>query len=205
MQNRILLACVAIFSLSTVSLAQYQEFYYDERMEGQNPFVGDPAGLEDPSFEFPLAERPSQDKIYATKDFINIDLDAVQSLTRTWIGNEDEERVLGRKFMRFNGTGGFANWFPIRPLYSIASLPPAGPSLGHYVTVRARQDGPFEAIFGINYFDANWNLIQKNSALISGAEAGVSRGDGDLLKKYTIPVQVPLWCSIRSSMDRCSV
>ena len=107
------------------------------------------------------------------RTFLNNDQSAVESLTRNWIGNEDEERVLGRKFMRFNGTGGFANWFPIRPLYAISSLPPAGPSLGHYVTVRARQDGPFEAIFGINYFDANWNLIQKNSALISGAEAGV--------------------------------
>ena len=70
MLKRILISSFVILALSRCTLAQYQEFYYDERMEGQNPFVGDPAGLEDPSFEFPLSERPSQDRIFATKDFL---------------------------------------------------------------------------------------------------------------------------------------
>ncbi len=189
MLSRMLLTCVVFVSFTTTdALAQYFEFYQSFTMEGQNPYFEDPAGLEDPSFEFPLSQRPSQDKIFVSKDFETQDLNAVESLTRTWTGTEDEERVLGRKFVRINGSGCFANWFPIRPL---TFRPFEGPSLGHYVTVRAKQDGPFEAIFGINYFDSNWNLLQKNSQLISGGETGVSRGDGDLLKKYTIPVRVP--------------
>lgn len=194
MISRLTLSCVAFFSLSTISLAQYREFYSNYQMEGQNTgFFGDGVGLEDPSFEFPFNERPRPDKLFVSKDFETNDFSAVQSLTRSWVGTQSEEVVLGRKFLRINGTGCLASWFPLVPLraFGLPSDGPSGNSMGHYVTVHAKQDGPFEAIFGINYFDANWKLIQKNSALISGAAPGVSRGDGDLLKKYTLPVRVP--------------
>lgn len=176
---RMVLTSVPFLLLSTASFAQSnllnlrQEFF-----------------LEDPSFELPFAQRARPDKLFVSKDFETNDFNAVQRLTRSWPLNEDEA-VLGQTFLRFNGTGSLASWFPLENLYRGGDGVEGGPSRGHYVSVRARQDGPFESIFGINYFDANWKLIQKNSALISGAAPGVSRGDGDLLKKYSLAVQVP--------------